>query len=263
MSLRLRTFAAVMLAFLFIALPARSDDVENAYDVLGKTLLPVAAVFGTGGTNHALVLDAHLLEASKLPPELQGQAVHISLATPDAVLIQAPIADDLFTICRDGNTLWAMPGSKIQAVIDLATSAGSPSLKKKKKTEAEEILALGPLALPVPEKDLVFLPILFQVADAGSDTVSGKACRVLDVQLMDQIAKKLHAEHWSARLWIGANYSPVQIALKGPDWSGTVAIDKLTLSPDLPEAAFQPQGADVIHLAPAQFLDLLSRVGRK
>ena len=94
-------------------------------------------------------------------------------------------------------------------------------------------------------------------------TVAGAPCRVLDVQLMPQLAKSLRAEDWTARLWVGADYGIVQIALKGPDWSGTVAIDKLAFSADLPEADFQPQGADVLRLTAAQFLQLMGRVGRK
>ena len=71
---------------------------------------------------HALVLDAHLIEASKLPPELQGQSVHVALMTPDAVLVQAPIAGEILTVCRDGDSLWATPGSKIQSLLEQATA---------------------------------------------------------------------------------------------------------------------------------------------
>ncbi len=49
---------------------------------------------------------------------------------------------------------------------------------------------LGPLVLPVPQKELVFLPVLFQVADKGTEKVIGEPCRVLDVQLMPQLAKE-------------------------------------------------------------------------
>jgi len=259
--------AMLALACLASATPLMAQ--ENPYDLLGKALMPIANVFarnpdGTPGA-HALLLDAHLLAASKLPPELQNQSVHVALMTPAQLLVQAPIAGQTLTVCRDGRELWATPGSKIQYLIDQASTAPSPgpSEKKKKKSKDAAAKVLGPLVLPVPQKDLVFLPILFQVADAGADTVAGAPCRMLDVQLMPQLAKSLHAQDWTARLWIAADYTIVRIALTGPDWTGTVAIDNLTFPPSLPDPTFQPPASDVLVLTPAQFLVLLSRLGRK
>lgn len=259
-----------LLALAAVAMPAplgaQENAQENPYDVLGKALLPIANVFAPDADGavapHALVLDAHLVEASKLPPELQGQAAHVAVMTPDAVLVQAPIAGEVLTVCRDGDSLWATPGSKIQYLLQQAASSPAPE-KKKKKRQSAEAKILGPLVLPVPRKDLMFLPVLFQVADAGSQSMGGAPCRVLDVQLMPQLAKSLHAEDWTARLWVGANYQVVQIALTGPDWSGTVAIDKLAFPAALPDGTFQPQGDDVLRLTPAQFLQIMARLGRK
>jgi hypothetical protein len=259
-----------MLALAWMAAAGRLAAQENAYDVLGKALMPIVGVFagdgsdGNNGSNevrHALVLDAHLVTASKLPPALQGEAVHLAVQTPDELLVQAPIAGQILTVCRDGDSLWAMPGSKIQALLG-QMSAATPG-KKKKKRKADVAMMMGPLVLPVPQKELVFLPILFQVADAGEETVAGKPCRVLDVGLMPQLAKSLHAEDWTARVWVGADYGIVQIALTGPDWNGTVAIDKLELPAALPEGTFQPQGTDVLRLTGEQFLGLMGKVGRE
>jgi hypothetical protein len=265
MKMTMRNAGAALMALAWLAAPGRATaQAENPYDVLGKALMPIANVFAPDANGqpvaHGLVLDAHLLEASKLPPELQGEAVHVALMTPDKLLAQAPIAGQMLTVCRDGDALWAMPGSKIQALLDEATAAGTPG-KKKKKSKAAKIL--GPLVLPVTQKELVFLPVLFQVADAGMETVGSQPCRVLDVQLMPQLAKSLHAEDWTARIWVGADYGIVQIALTGPDWSGKVAIDKLEFPGDLPETVFQPQGTDVLRLTPEQFLGLMGEVGRK
>ena len=122
---------------------------------------------------------------------------------------------------------------------------------------------MGPLVLPVSQKELVFLPILFQVADAGDEDIAGASCQVLDVQLMPQLAQKLHAEDWTARVWVGADYGLKRIALKGPQWSGTIVIDKLEFPKALPEAVFQPQGTDVYKLTKEQFMELMGRVGTK
>jgi hypothetical protein len=225
--------------------------------------MPIANVFATGDdgqpANHALVLDAHLIAASKLPPELQGQAVHLALRPPDAVLVQAPIAGQNLTVSREGNIFRAAPGSKIEALLDQVAPGGP----KKKKGKAREAKLLGPLVLPVPARDLVFLPVLFQVADAGAEEIEGAPCRMLDVQLMPQLAKSVRAEGWTARLWVRGDYGIARIALTGPDWSGTVAIDKLAFPAGLPDATFQPQGSDVLTLTGAQFLELMGRVGRK
>jgi hypothetical protein len=263
--------APALLALLWLAAPGRLPAQENPYDVLGKALMPIASVFagngsdgtnGANGTPRCLALDAHLVAASKLPPQLQGESVHVALRTPDALMVQAPVEGQMLTVCRNGDALWGTPGSDIQSLIDLAASAATPE-KKKKKKRSEEAKVFGPLVLPVPQKDLVFLPVLFQVADAGTDTVAGQPCRVLDVALMPQLAKSLHAQNWMARVWIGADYAIVQIALTGPDWSGTVGIDKVTFPASLPDSTFQPQGTDVLRLTAAQFLALMAKVGRE
>jgi hypothetical protein len=261
------------MALLWMGATGRAGAQENAYDVLGKALMPIANVFavsetdmtsGTGGmggesTGHALVLDAHLVAASKLPPELQGQAAHVAVQAPDKLLVQAPIAGQMLTVCRDGGALWVTPGSQVQAYLDQAAAAAQG--KKKKNQKIAKVL--GPLMLPVPQRELVFLPILFDVADGGSETVAGKECRVLDVELMPQLAKALHAKGWSGKMWVGADYGIVQVALTGPDWSGTVAVDKLEFPATLPDSAFEPQGTDVLWLTPQQFLELMGEVGRK
>ncbi|HEX4083362.1 MAG TPA: hypothetical protein VHY22_00520 [Chthoniobacteraceae bacterium] len=248
----------LLLCFL---LPWCAGAQENAYDVLGKALMPVANVFVTGTATHGLVLDAHLLQASALPPALQNQPIHLALMPPGQALVQAPIDGQVLTVCRNGDSLWAAPASKIQPLLD-ALAAHAAGKKKRKHADSAAAKVFGPLALPIPPRDLVFLPVLFDVADVGNDTVAGATCRVLDVRFMPQIEKSLHAENWIARLWIKPDYSIVQIGLKGPNWSGGAAIDKMDFPGTLPAAAFQAPPADVMRLTAAQFLDLLQRLGR-
>jgi hypothetical protein len=245
---------------------------ENPYDVLGKALMPLFRVFvfkadvaPAPGPGHSMVLDAHIIGASKLPPEFDGQAVHIAISAPDRALVQAPISRVMFSLCRNGDDLWAAPGSQLQAILDLANGtsavnappppngAGTPG--KKKKDKSGEVLT--PLVLPISEKELVFLPILFQVTDGGSETVAGQPCRVLNVTLMQQLSKALHADNWSGKLWISANYALVQIELISPGWNGTVAIDKLDFPDTLPDSTFAPPATDVMTLTPQQFMELI------
>lgn len=258
--------AAALLALAWLCIPGRLAARENVYDVLGKALGPIANVFAVDDSGqpgvHALVLDAHLLTASKLPPQLQGQAIHVAIQTPDAILVQAPIAGQKLTVCRDGDALWATPGSNVEPLLRQALASASPG-KKKKKHKNEEAAILGPLAVPVTQKEMVFLPVLFQATDAGDETVAGKQCMVMDVELMPQMEKSMHAEGWTAKLWVGPDYGIVQIALMGPDWTGTAAIDKLDFPAGLPDATFQPQGTDVLKLTAEQFLRLIGAVGRE
>ena len=130
--------------------------------------MPIATVFITGSNTHGVVLDAHLLKASGLPPALQNQSIHFALMPPDQALVQAPIAGQVLTVCRNGDTLWAAPASRIQPLLD-ELEAHAPGKKKKKHEDAVAAKVFGPLALPIPPKDLVFLPILFDVTDVGND----------------------------------------------------------------------------------------------
>jgi len=258
---------------------------ENIYDVLSKALLPVGRVFamdddGQPGS-HGMVLDAHLVAAEAsgtapgsadgtqgevtgtggAPTAWQGQVVHLALMTPDAVLVQAPIGGDVFTVCRDGDSLWATPGSKVQALLGAATEAADQPGKKKKNRKSDAAKLLGTLGVPVREQEMALLPILLEAADAGTATVGGVQCRVIDAQTMPQLSKSLRG--WAARLWIAPDYGIKQITLTGPRWSGTVAIDKLAFPAELPEATFQPTGTDVMRLTAGQFLELIGRVGAK
>jgi len=268
--MKMMNMAAAVMALAWLGAPGRAGAQENPYDVLGKTLVPIASVFAFDPTadlsgssaaipGHALVLDAHIIGATNLPPALQGQVAHFALQAPDKLLVQAPIAGQMLTVCRNGDSFWATPGSQIQALLDQAAAAGTPE-KKKKKHGADNLLR--PLALPIRQKELVFLPILFQVADAGSEAIGAQQCRVLDVQFMPPLAKSTHTQDWTARLWVGPDYGIAQFALTGPNWTGKFAIDKLTLPPSLPDAAFQPQGTDVLVLTAEQFLALMARLGR-
>src|ERR1700722_20183333 len=111
--MKMMNIAAALMALAWLG-PVRAHAQENAHDVLGKALVPIASVFAfdpteqlsgsdTATTGHALVLDAHLIGATNLPPALQGQAAHFALQAPDKLLIQAPIAGQMLTVCRNGD----------------------------------------------------------------------------------------------------------------------------------------------------------------
>lgn len=242
-------FRLLILATVFAAAPLAQAR-ENPYDVLGQTLAPFVNLLTENSStgNRALSLNVRVLSATNLPPQFAGAAASVQLQYPDKLLLRAPILGEPVTLCRRGQQLWAAPGAKIAAL--LAQSA-LPKPKKKFK--------LADFALPIPEQQLVFLPVLFQVTDAGDEVVNGVNCRVLDVRLMPELAESLHVAAWTARLWVRADDRPVKIDFRQPGWQGVFAFDGMTFAPSLPPETWQPEPGqtDVLQLTPVRFKQLL------
>jgi len=215
---------------------------ENPYDIFGRTLAPFVNLFAKNATspNRAMSADLRLAEAggkaAKLPPGAAGQTLRLSVQSPDKLRLRAPFSGEEITLVRNGQEVWAVPGSKIEAIINHAEAAGElPKPPKKYK--------LKPFELPIPEQQLVFLPILFQVKDAGEELVNGQMCRVLDVKLMPELARAMKDEiqEWSARLWVQQpGYKLAKIDLREPRWRVVVAVDRLSFSPSLPAETWKP-----------------------
>lgn len=256
----MKTPAALLPAFfaLFaVAAPlssaqARDGSRENAYDLFGKTLAPFAALFSknTAGAIRAMAADLRVIDASN--PDLTGQTAHLAMESPNRLLLRAPVEGMAVTLCRNGQDLWAAPGAQIEALIT-AASAGGVLPKPQKKYQ------LGNFGLPIPEKQLVFLPVLFQVTDAGEAAVRGETCRVLDAKLMPQLARTLKVEDWSLRVWVRADARPAQIEVAGPQGRVRLAVETLAFSSALPPATWQPAPGetDVMHLTPVRYKQLL------
>ncbi len=127
-------------------------------------------------------------------------------------------------------------------------------------------LVLDNMVLPFPRKQLVFLPALFQVTDAGDEVVNGETCRVLDLALMPRIALMLKVQGWSARVWVLPDYKPAKIDLSKPGWHIAVLFRKLDFVPTLPPETWQPtpaESADVAHLTAEQLVQLAGLAGLK
>lgn len=253
-------FAAIALAmpgdFLRAAGNANGATIsaENPYDVLGKTLAPFANLLAKNSKNpnRAMTADLRLASAENIPALAPGQTLHAAVEFPDKLFLHAPVLGEQVTICRNGQDIWAAPGSKIDALLN---SAALPQPPKKYK--------LGDFSLPVPEKELVFLPVLFQVADGGNEMLGEQSCRVLNVKLMPELARALGVEDWSARLWVRADYKPAQIALSKADQRAVIAFDKLDFLQTLPPETWQPAPGetDVTHLPPIRYKQLLDAIG--
>ena len=243
----------LVLAFALLLPSVRAE--ENRYDLLGRTLMPFVNVFARSTTNpnRALSFTARLEQMTDLPPELAGSHAEVAMEYPDKLRLRAPIMGEDVTICRKGQDLWAYPGSKVEALLNAAAAA-------KKLPKADSKFRLQPFALPIPEKDFVFLPVLFQVKDVGSEPVDGQPCRVLDLFLMPELMRSLKAQGWGARAWLNSDAKPVRISVAKPGWIIVLRFEHLEFAPKLPDSTWEPtseQSADILKLDPVRYQQLL------
>ncbi|MGB8352732.1 MAG: hypothetical protein WCD79_02500 [Chthoniobacteraceae bacterium] len=245
----------LLLSLALLTAHASADD-QNPYDIVGKVLLPFAKIFipAARTQNHALTAVLTLDEATGLPADAAGQTLEVEVQSPDKLRLHTILVGQPITICRNGDDVWAFPGSKIDALISTQTlPPENPNFK------------LPLFRLPLTEKQLVFLPILFQVQDAGSADVAGEPCRVLDLVLMPELARALKAQDWTARLWVGPNYHLAKVELVRKEWHAIVSIKKLEYAPSLPDETWQPsadEAPDVLKLTPSRYGQLLEAATR-
>ena len=224
---------------------------QNRFDLLAKALSPFIALATPVASegNHALDLQALILETSGLPPQLKGGRLHVSFEAPDKVIAQIPTPFAPVTIGRRGDQIWAFPGKQLRPLVDrLPHQSG----KKKKRTESG--------GLHFTPAEAILLPALLSVRDAGTVTAGAETFRVLDVGVMPEL--KLNG--WSARVWIRPeNESIAQIAIRAPAWSATLLIEKSDFSPTLPPEIWTPnaeQRADMVEVPVNALMPLLERL---
>ena len=245
----LRLFLTVLLA------SATARSAENKYDVLAKALTPFVNVFAkqTKNPNRAVRLTMRLESMTDMPEALVGARAELALEYPDKVRLHGPLLGEELSIVRRGQALWVAPGSKADAALKAAVST-------KKLPLEDHTFRLEPFTLPVPEKQLVFLPTLFRVRDAGSEALDGELCRVLDLQLVPEAARSLKEPGWSARLWVRSDGKPARLTVQRPAWQVAVRFERVEFSRTLPEATWEPtteEAGDVMKVSPARYQQLL------
>ncbi len=253
-SFAVKLFRLVLCAAL-LAPTGRLRAEENRYDVLGKLLMPFVNVFAknTKNPHRALQLTARLELLSGLPPALLGSRVELEVEYPDKLRLRGPVLGEEVTLCRRGQEVWAYPGSRITALLEVANAG-----KKLPKTDPKA--KLPPFALPFPEKQLVLLPALFQVKDVGAESLDEDPCRVLDLHLMPELAKSLREKNWAARVWVRADGTPARLSVARTGWQIAVRFERVVFPKTLPPETWQPtaeQAADVLQLDPARYGQLL------
>jgi|GEM_PF-1856132 len=247
----LRLAAVILLLFASVPrFPARAETAINAYDQLGRTLAPIAAIFAPGSENRALVATLVLEEMTGLPPGQAGGRLELLLEPPDRVLLRGVFGSSGpsgspggkgFAACRVGQEIWIEPGQQIASVIP---PSSSPAGRKKKKKGGH---GLAPLKLPFPPEQLVLLPALFVVKDLPPGEAY-TATRVLEARFMPMLAESLGLQEWSARLaYRGGKLEGIE--LLRPGWNLKVRVETLDVRPAIPTAAWQPVSTDVIRFS--------------
>lgn len=221
------------LAFLFaLPLAARAAD-GPPYDVFAKAIAPIAAaVFGgTEGAGAAIVAECTVTDATGRLAAAKGARFRIALQSPDRLRVDVSAQGAVLTACRDGNTVWALPAEPMSALasaagIDLstATEAGRPAPP------------LVPLALNA--QMLAFLPVVFDVKDRGFEENPRR--RVLEFGLLPEVRDAIGAEDFSAGAWIGDDFRPSRLTIRGGDYTLDIKVDKLDYAGSLPPTAWQP-----------------------
>lgn len=247
-------------AVVFLAIPLARGAEENRYDLLSKMLVPFlnVVVKTTSNPNRAVQLTGRLEQMTDVPPELIGSKAELALEYPDKVRLHAPVLGEDITICRHGQEVWAYPASKIGPLLEAAA-------KKKKLPKLDPKFQLEPFSLPIPEKQLVVLPALFQVKEIGSEPLGGEPCRVMDLFLMPELVKALKAPGWAARVWVRPDARPARLSVAKPGWNVVVRFEQVEFSPSLPETTWQPapeQSADLLKLDPAHYDQLIQTMMR-
>ncbi len=250
-----RIFAAFMfMAACHHAIAQISPPRENPYDLIGKIFQPFWGVLlsETNGANRAATLSLEMSAVSgRLPESMNGATLMANVQFPDKVKLQAPVLGETFTVCRNGNEVWATPGSKVKFLI-------SQFQVVPKKTAPLHT----PFFLPITPQQAIFLPALFAISRpdvAEVQSWNGEDCRVLTVGLMPELARSTKAEDFQARIWVAAGYHPRRVEVKRKDFSATVDIRSLTFAPSLSSSTWQPAetDTDVYRTTPEMFEGLL------
>lgn len=227
-----------ILAIAVAAVPATAQDGPprgNPYDVIAKIFEPLTGVLltETNSSNRAAEIELEMVEVGgRLPKEMRGAVFKGSVQFPDKVRLEAPVMGETFTVCRDGDKVWATPGQKVEFLLS------------KFEVAPKDMGGLStPVYLPITPQQAIFLPALFSVARpdvAEVDELRGESCRVLSVRLMPALAGGLDAEDFEAVLWVGPGNQLRRVEVLRKDFSATVDIRSIKFLPSLPESTWEP-----------------------
>ncbi len=256
----LKTFHSLPLAVAFLLVCAQvsgaASEVQGKYEVLSKTLTPFINLFAKKprGPNRAVELRVRLEQMTGMPPAIAGAQAIVELEYPDKLRIRGPVLGQDMTLCRNGDELWVAPGARVKALIESAAQSG-------KLPKVDRKYELAPFRLPVSEKQLVFIPAVFQVQDIGHEPLDGVPCRVLDLQLIPELTRALSLNGWNARLWVNSANVPIRLVLNREEWAVALRFEMVRFVPSLPETTWSPEEAgDVARIGPKEYQQLLQLI---
>lgn len=248
-----RTILCLFLASTLSLRAQNSPPRDNPYDVIGKIFQPLWGVLlaDTKSPNRAATLTLELSAVSgRLPANMKGASLKAAVQFPDKVRLEAPVLGEQFTVCRNGNEVWATPGSKVEFLI--------AQFKVKPK---KNLKLTTPIFLPISAQQAVFLPALFSMkrADVAEvESLNGEDCRVLTAGLMPELAKATKAEDFEGRIWVAPGYVPRRVEITRRDFTAAVDIQNLTFAPSLPASTWQPpEGATDVYRTTPEMLEAL------
>jgi hypothetical protein len=225
---------------------------ENRYDIVAKVLSPFFSVLLAGGEseNKAASFRMVMTEVTgRLPKEFHGATLEAAVQFPNKVKLSAPVLGEQVTVCRNGREVWAVPGEKMEFLLQqFAGKLPAPS----KKTDT-------PIFLPITAQQAVFLPALF-VFDEGKqfEDLGGEPTRVISGGLMPELAKAVKGEDFRVTLWVAAGHVPKQVKITRRDFTATVTIEDLKFAPKLPGKTWQPpEGVTNVYRTTPEVLEQL------
>ena len=247
-------FFAVLLSLAPLAQAQDAPPRDNPYDVIAKIFQPIWGVLlaETKSPNRAATLTLEMTDVTgRLPGAMRGAALKAAVQFPDKVRLEAPVMGEQFTVCRNGNEVWATPGKKVEFLVSQF------QVKPKKNVKLTT-----PIFLPITAQQAIFLPALFAISRpdvAEVETVGGEDCRVLTAGLMPELARATKAEDFQGRVWVAAGYVPRRMEITRQDFTAVVDIKDLRFVPSLPASTWEPPAGvtDVYRTTPEMLEGLL------
>ncbi len=235
-------------------IPSASADL-SPQDVLRRAIEPTVNLFTSEppGTARALSVRLRLLEATNQPPELQGARLHLYCQPPDKLLMQFFALGQTTTISRQGQSVWAAPGSSLAPVLASTQTMRIPR---------DEQEPLATLRLPVPLKLFWLFFRFVKVRDGGEAILDGQVCRRLEVD-----APEKEDRGKFVRLWVRSdNFRLVRMDWQGPADHVNLAVEEYNLVPSLPASDFQPDAntkADLLDVPVNRFRPFMTQLGKE
>lgn len=245
----------VLLAALLLSiLPARAQvPRDNPYDVIAKIFQPLWGVLlaDTKSPNRAATLTLVMSDVTgRLPASMKGATLKAAAQFPDKVRLEAPVMGEQFTVCRNGNDVWATPGKKVEFLVS--------QFKVKPK---KNLKLTTPIFVPITPQQAIFLPALFTITRpdvAEVESINGEDCRVLTAGLMPELAKATQAEDFTGRVWVAPGYVPRRAEIVRRDFTTVVDIQDLHFVPSLPASTWDPPaGTTDIYRTTPEMLEAL------